>query len=156
MQCMNDARCKRRTSHMLLFFCDDVQGVWASDLQWQWLPVMQGKIGMEIFNHALEEDKDPSLLAFTAWALWIRRNQLQLNKAPCPLNQILQVSNERKRKLQFIHLVTPKQQHRKHTRWKQCWPPFHSKYPCQPQLPKEKPWKSSRVSFGDWHYSSHH
>lgn len=79
---------------MLLFFCDDVQGVWASDLQWQWLPVMQGKIGMEIFNHALEEDKDPSLLAFTAWALWICRNQLRLNKAPCPLNQILQVSNE--------------------------------------------------------------
>lgn len=53
-----------------LFFCPDVQGVWASDRQWQWLLAMQRRTALEIFKHALEEDKDPSLLAFTGWALW--------------------------------------------------------------------------------------
>ena len=58
------------------------------------------------------------LLAFTGWALWNRRNQIRLNEAACPLNQVLQVSKERKLEFQLLHPVTPKLQHRKHTRWK--------------------------------------
>ena len=57
-------------------------------------------------------------LAFTGWALWNRRNQIRFNEAACPLNQVLQVSKERKLEFQLLHPVTPKLQHRKRTRWK--------------------------------------
>ena len=69
-------RCKRHNedcSHAL-FFCSDVQVVWASDSQWQWLVAMQGQTAREIIKRALEEDKDATLLAFTSWAIWNRRN----------------------------------------------------------------------------------
>ena len=49
-----------------LFFCSNVQGVWAADQQWQWLSTMVGKTARKIFNHALEEYNDPSLLAYIA------------------------------------------------------------------------------------------
>lgn len=101
-----------------LFFCPNVQIVWASDPYWQWLLAMQGRSALEIFKHALEEDKDPSLLAFTGWALWNCRNQIRFNEVACPLNRVLQVSKERKLEFQLLHPVTPKLQHRKHNRWK--------------------------------------
>ena len=89
-------RCKRHSEDSLhaLFFCSDVQVVWASDLNWQWLLDMQGQTAKEIFVRALEEDKDATLLAFTSWAIWNRRNQLRVGQATCPLNQILNTSKE--------------------------------------------------------------
>ena len=84
-------RCKVRMedcSHAL-FFCSSVQEVWAADQQWQWLSTMLGKTAGEIFNHALEEDKDPSLLGYTAWTLWNRRNKCRTNEPQYPLNQVL-------------------------------------------------------------------
>ena len=95
-------RCKAQTedcSHTL-FFCSDVQGVWAGDQQWHWLSMMQGKTAMEIFNHALEKDKDPSLLAYMAWTLRNRRNKARVNETQCPLNQILQLTKERRKEFQ--------------------------------------------------------
>lgn len=47
-------------------FLFDVQETWASDPKWQWILVMQGQTALKNFKHALEEDKDPSLLAFTS------------------------------------------------------------------------------------------
>ena len=82
-----DAVCDQwQTCSHALFFCSDVQGVWAAIQQWQWLSTMQGKIAMEIFSRALEEDKDPSLLAYTVWTLWNRRNKARANETQCPLN----------------------------------------------------------------------
>nr|POF18436.1 ribonuclease p protein subunit p29 [Quercus suber] len=70
-------KCRRHSedSSHALFFCSDLQVVWASDQQWQWLVAMQGHTAKEIFKRALEEDKDATLLAFTSWAIWNRRNQ---------------------------------------------------------------------------------
>ena len=113
-------RCKERMedcSHAL-FFCSNVQGVWAADQQWQWISTMAGKIAREIFNHALEEDKDPSLLAYTAWALWNRRNKCQKNEPQYPLNQILQFARDQRKEFQTAQSTFLKQMHRKHTRWK--------------------------------------
>ena len=41
------------------------------------------------FQACLEEDKDPSLLAFMGWAIWNRHNQIRFNEVACPLNQLL-------------------------------------------------------------------
>lgn len=79
---------------------------------------MQGQTAREIIKRALEEDKDPNLLAFTSWALWNQRNQIQSNQTACPLNQILNISKECKNEFQLLYPGIPKQQHRKHTRWK--------------------------------------
>ena len=113
-------RCKRHNedSSHALFFCFDVQVVWASEPDWQWLLDMQGQTAKEIFVRALEEDKDATLLAFTSWAIWNGRNQLRVGQAACPLNQILKNSKERKTEFQLLHPSLPKQQHRKHTKWK--------------------------------------
>ncbi|XP_030923094.1 uncharacterized protein LOC115949977 [Quercus lobata] len=92
--------------------------VWVADQQWQWLSAMQGKTAMEIFSHALEEDKDPSLLAYTAWTLWNCRNKARVNETQCPLNQVMQLARERRREFQTAQPIFPKQLHRKHTRWK--------------------------------------
>lgn len=106
-------RCKRHNedSSHALFFCSNVQVVWASNLHWQLLLAMQGKTAREIFKNALEEDKDATLLAFTSWAIWNRRNQIWVGQTACPLNQILNISKERKTEFQLLHLSNPKQQH---------------------------------------------
>ena len=101
-----------------LFFCSDVQVVWTLDPQWQWLLAMWGKTAKEIFKHALEEKKDVALLAFMSWALWNKRNQIRTHQNACPLNQILNISKERKSEFQLLNPGAPRQQHRKHTRWK--------------------------------------
>ena len=111
-------RCKVRTedcSHAL-FFCSNVQEVWAADQQWQWLSTLSGKTAGEIFNHALEEDKDPSLLVYTAWTLWNHRNKCR--EPQYPLNQVLQFAKDRRKEFQTAQSTFPKQMHRKHTRWK--------------------------------------
>ena len=95
-----------------------MQDVWAADQQWKWLSTMAGKTAREIFNHALEEDKDPSLLAYTAWALWNCRNKCRTNEPQYPLNQILQFARDRRKEFQTAQSTFPKQMHRKHTRWK--------------------------------------
>ena len=98
-------RCKRHSednSHAL-FFCSDVQVVWALDPNWQWLLAMQGQTAREIFMCALEEDKDATPLAFTSWAIWNRRNQIWVGQTACPLNQILNISKERKIEFQLLH-----------------------------------------------------
>ena len=113
-------RCKVQTedcSHTL-FFCSSVQEVWAADQQWQWLSTMSGKTAGEIFNHALEEDEDPSLLAYTAWTLWNRRNKCRTNEPQYPLNQVLQFAKERRKEFQIAQSNFSKQLHRKHTHWK--------------------------------------
>ena len=79
---------------------------------------MQGQTAREIIKRALEEDKDATLLAFMSWAIWNRRNQIQVGQQAWPLNQILNISKERKAKFQLLHPSNPKQQHKKHTRWK--------------------------------------
>jgi len=83
-------RCEthRDDSSHALFFCFDVQVVWTSDPNWQWLLDMQGQTAKKIFVRALEEDKDATLLAFTSWAIWNRRNKPRVGQAACPLNQI--------------------------------------------------------------------
>ena len=111
-------RCKVRTedcSHAL-FFCSSVQEVWAADQQWQWLSTLSGKTAGEIFNHALEEDKDPSLLVYTAWTLWNHRNKCR--EPQYPLNQVLQFAKDRRKEFQIAQSTFSKQMHRKHTRWK--------------------------------------
>ena len=95
-----------------------MQVVWASESDWQWLLDMRGQTAKEIFVRALEEDKDAMLLAFTSWAIWNGRNQLRVGQAACPLNQILKNSKERRTEFQLLHPSLPKQQHRKHTKWK--------------------------------------
>ena len=113
-------RCKVRMedcSHAL-FFCSSVQEVWTADQQWQWLSTLSGKTAGEIFNHALEEDKDPSLLAYTAWPLWNRRNKCRTNEPQYPLNQVMQFAKERRKEFQTAQSTFPKQMHKKHTRWK--------------------------------------
>ena len=72
----------------------------------------------EIFKRALGEDKDATLLAFMSWAIWYRRNQIRVSQTACPLNQILNISKERKNEFQLLHPSNLRQQHRKHTRWK--------------------------------------
>ncbi|KAL0006917.1 hypothetical protein SO802_008419 [Lithocarpus litseifolius] len=41
------------------------EGVWTSDRQWQWLLAMQRRTALEIFKHALQEDRDP--LCWLSW-----------------------------------------------------------------------------------------
>ena len=79
---------------------------------------MVGKTARKIFNHTLEEYKDPSLLAYTAWALWNRRNKCRTNEPQYPLNQILQFARDRRREFQIAQSTFPKQMRRKHTHWK--------------------------------------
>ena len=79
---------------------------------------MQGSSVKEIFSHAFAENKDVTLLAFTGWAVWNRRNQIRFKKSACPLDQLLLLAKERKMEFQSLHLATLKMQHRKHTRWK--------------------------------------
>ena len=69
-----------------LFFCSEVQAMWTADPQWNWLMEMCGSTIKDIFKRAFSEKKDAELLAFTAWAIWNRRNQLRFNEASCPLN----------------------------------------------------------------------
>ena len=115
---MISARCERKIALMLYFFYSNVQEVWAADQQWQWLSTLSGKTAGEIFNHALEEDKDPSLLAYTAWTLLNRRNKCRTNEPQYPLNQVMQLVKERRKEFQIAQSTFPKQMHRKHTRWK--------------------------------------
>ena len=79
---------------------------------------MQGSSVKEIFSHAFAKKKDVALLAFTSWAVWNQRNQIQFKESACPLDQILSLAKERKREFQSLHPATMKMQHRKHTRWK--------------------------------------
>ena len=101
-----------------LFFCPEVQAMWIADPQWKWLTKMCGSTMKDIFKRVFSEKKDAELLAFTAWAIWNRRNQLRFNEVSCPLNQILSLSKDRKLEFQCIHPVTITPQHRNHTRWK--------------------------------------
>ena len=73
---------------------------------------------MENFSHALEEDEDPSLLAYTTWMLWNCRNMARVNETQCPLNQVLQLAREWRKEFQTAQPVFPKQLHQKHTKWK--------------------------------------
>lgn len=59
-----------------------------------------------------------ALLAFMSWALWNRRNQIRTNQNACPLDQIMNISKERKREFQLLNPRAPRQLHKKHTRWK--------------------------------------
>ena len=72
----------------------------------------------EIFSYAFEEKMDVTLLAFTNWSVWNRRNQLHFKENVCPLNQILPLAKERKREFQCLQPTTLRMQHQKHTRWK--------------------------------------
>ena len=78
---------------------------------------MFGKTPMDIFERAFKENKDPSLLAYMAWSIWNRRNQVQFNEEACPLQRIDQLSKERRAEFQNLHLVSPKQKHEMHTKW---------------------------------------
>nr|POE63980.1 hypothetical protein CFP56_02015 [Quercus suber] len=88
--------------------CQDEQAAWSSDPQSQWLHNMQGRSFLEIFQFAISNSKDPDLLAFMGWAMWNRRNQLRMNQEACPLNQIIQVFNERREEYQFLDSVVVK------------------------------------------------
>ena len=79
---------------------------------------MSGSTINDIFKRAFLEKKDAELLAFTAWAIRNRQNQLRFNEASCPLIQILSLSKDRKIEFQRIHPVIVTPQHRNHTRWK--------------------------------------
>ena len=63
--------CKAKDEDCLyaLFFCFEVQ-----DPQWNWFMEMSGSTIKDIFKKAFLEKKDAELLAFTAWAVWNRRN----------------------------------------------------------------------------------
>ena len=103
-----DGVCDKCKSHAedcshALFFCSDVQVVWALDPQRQWLLARQGQTAKEIFKYELEEKKDVALLAFTSWALWNGRNQIRTNQNACPLNQIMNTSKECKREFQILN-----------------------------------------------------
>lgn len=69
---------------------------------------MQCRSFLEIFQLAISNGKDLDLLAFMGWAIWNRRNQLQMNQEACPLNQIIKVSNERIEEYQFLNSVVVK------------------------------------------------
>ena len=99
-----------------LFFCSDVHVIWS--VEWSWIAALQGHTMKEIFSYAFEEKMDVTLLAFTNWSVWNRRNQLHFKENACPLNQILPLAKERKREFQCLQPTTLRMQHRKHTRWK--------------------------------------
>ena len=101
-----------------IFFCSDVQVMWNSVPQWQWLSEMPGSSVKDVFKRAFEERMDVELLAFTSWAVWNRRNQVRLKLQACPLDQIHVLSQERKNESQLIHHQLGTPQHRKHVRWK--------------------------------------
>ena len=69
---------------------------------------MFGKTPMDIFERAFKENKDPSLLAYMAWSIWNRRNQVRFNEEACPLQRIDQLSKERQVEFQNLHSVGPK------------------------------------------------
>ncbi|KAK9993595.1 hypothetical protein SO802_023298 [Lithocarpus litseifolius] len=94
----------------------EAEVVWS--LEWSWILDMQGSSVKEIFSHALAENKDVELLAFTGWAVWNRRNRLRFNEIACPLNQLLPLAKERKMEFKSLHPATLKMQHRNQTRWK--------------------------------------
>ena len=110
------AKPRRRTAHMLCFFGSDVHVIWSAE--WSWIADLQGHTVKEIFSYAFEEKMDVTLLAFTSWSVWNRRNQLHFKENACPLNQILPLAKERKREFQCLQPITLRMQHRKHTRWK--------------------------------------
>ena len=107
--------------------------------------MMQGKTAMEIFSHALEKDKDPSLLAYMAWTLRNRRNKARVNEIQCPLNQILQLTRERRKEFQTAQPVFPKQLHRKHTRWK----------PADARISKSTMMEQFSKNKASWNQSGH-
>nr|POE89436.1 hypothetical protein CFP56_01793 [Quercus suber] len=72
---------------------------------------------MDIFERAFKENKDPSLLAYMAWSIWNRRNQVRFNEEVCPLQRIDQLSKEHRAKFQNLHTASPKQKHEMHTKW---------------------------------------
>ena len=49
---------------------------------------MFGKTPMDIFEREFKENKDPSLLAYMAWSIWNRRNQVRFNEEAYPLQRI--------------------------------------------------------------------
>lgn len=79
--------------------------------------MMNRKTPLNIFEYAFKENRDPPLLAFMAWSIWNRRNQIRLNEVACPLHCIVQLSKERKAGFQNLHPISLKQQHAMHTKW---------------------------------------
>ena len=116
-QCETCKTGEETCSHAI-FFCSDVQVMWNSDPQWQWLSEMTSNSVKDVFKRAFEERMDVELLAFTSWAVWNRRNQVRLKLQACPLDQIHVLSKDRKNEFQLIHHQMGTPQHRKHVRWK--------------------------------------
>ena len=56
---------------------------------------MQGNSVKEIFNHAFAEKKDVALLAFTGWAVWNRRNQIQGECLPIRSDLVISKGKEK-------------------------------------------------------------
>ena len=79
---------------------------------------LEGQSMKDIFKFALSENKDTKLLAFVGWAIWNRRNQIHFNEAAFPLNQIFNLSKERKAVFQGTKPSIPKLVHRNHVRWR--------------------------------------
>ena len=101
-----------------IFFCFDVQVVWRSDSQWSKLSALEGQSMKDIFKFALSKNKDTELLAYMGWAIWNRRNQIRFNEVACPLNQIFNLSKERKAKFQGTRPSISKLVHKNHVLWK--------------------------------------
>nr|XP_023900897.1 uncharacterized protein LOC112012746 [Quercus suber] len=101
------------------------QVLWKADSQWRWLEEMKGRGIKDIFKRAIAEKNDVALLAFTAWAVWNRRNQLRLKQLACPLNQIYALSKDRTLEFQNLHPAVGTPQHRNHIRWR---PPDQGMY----------------------------
>ena len=97
-----------------IFFCFDVQVVWRSDSQWSKLSALEGQSMKDIFKFALSKNKDTELLAYMGWAIWNRRNQIRFNEVACPLNQIFNLSKERKAKFQGTRPSISKLVHKNH------------------------------------------
>nr|POE53955.1 hypothetical protein CFP56_53457 [Quercus suber] len=52
------------------------------------------------------------------WAIWNHRNQVHVKEAACPLDQILNLSKERKAEFQGTRPPTQKRVHRNHVGWR--------------------------------------
>ena len=58
------------------------------------------------------------MLAFIGWAIWNRRNQVRFKETACPLDQILNLSKERKAEFQRTRSPTQKLVHQNHVHWR--------------------------------------
>ena len=100
-----------------LYQCPKLEELWSLTPLWNHSSIKQKTSFLDLIGSVFAENRDSAFFSMVVWALWNRRNNLQLGKAGGALGQLFPQAEDRLREFSLHNTTTTLAMRRILARW---------------------------------------